>query len=89
MLQFGIVFSIITTITITDALHVTGWKWWIIALTLFGTISSPLITIEYIKKIYFYSFLGFNCFLPNSFVSTITFFLGISLNILAALIHSS
>ena len=42
----GIVFSIITAITITDALHVIGWKWWIVALTLFGTISSPLITIK-------------------------------------------
>lgn len=42
----GIVFSIITAITITNALYVTGWKWWIVVFTLFGTISSPLITIK-------------------------------------------
>ena len=44
MLQFGIVFNIVTTIAITDALQVIGYKWRIVVLTLFGTISSPLIT---------------------------------------------
>lgn len=41
----SIIFSIITATTIATALHVVGLKWWIVAITIFAAIGSPLISI--------------------------------------------
>ena len=34
----GIYFALITTIYITNALGPVGWDWWIVAITIFGTL---------------------------------------------------
>ena len=41
----SIIFSIITATTIATALHVVGLKWWIVTITMFAAIGSPLISI--------------------------------------------
>ena len=42
----GVIFDIVTTITITNFLQVTGFKWWIVAITLFASIGSPLVSFS-------------------------------------------
>lgn len=42
----GIIFGIVTATTIADFLQVVGWKWWVVAITLFAAIGSPLVSIS-------------------------------------------